>query len=97
MVIVVFVLVTVPSDRLGAIIFTNGAYANLNLGATPTTVTATDDSDPPVTYTYAVVLSMEDTTRNVKWTSGTAEDFVTASAGNDIRFVIKGSRAQSQS
>ena len=78
MVIVVFVLVTVPSDRLGAIIFTNGAYANLNLGAAPTTVTAPDQHGK--VYKNRVLVSMEflnpKTGRDVTWDNGTAQKFV---------------------
>ena len=88
---------TVAHADRGTIAFQNEAFANLNTGPTPTTVTATDTNG--VVHTDSVVVSMQDTTTSNMWTGlETASVFAQTAtgAGNNIRFVTKGSKAQSQ-
>ena len=91
---------SVPSRNINTISFTNGAHANLNTGATPTTVTFTDGDG--IVYKDQILVGMDYSTggfSSVTWDNGTAEKFVADFADSGSRridFYTRGSRAPSQ-
>ena len=71
--------------------FSNGESArNINRGPTPTRVTTSDNSDG-FRVTNKVLLRLHDTNRGLFWSDvdGTAEDFIAASIGHDVQFMIR--------
>ena len=74
--------------------FKNGDIANLNQGATPTTVSLKDATKPGASSMPVVLVSMQDAHNGRMWNAGTAEDFVNSCSNHAINVVAKGWRSK---